>query len=162
MNSHSSVWRRLSMALALATLLPASLASAPSESPDDSAKTLTAEAREVWEQRTTAVAAHYRGGTQVSPRTARSSRRGEMAHRPPHIQAHIVKNRYLAMLKNEAILSFMTNLPFILPRDIQIWIYLLFFSPATIPILWRQRGLLARALRKRRAMPSRAASGAVA
>ncbi len=110
----------------------------------------------------TAVAAHYRGGTQNLRRTARSSRRGEMARRPPQIQAHIVKNRYLAMLKNEALFSFIMNLPFILLRDLQIWSYLLVFSPATIPILWRQRALLARALEKRRAMRSRAASGAVA
>lgn len=52
--THRSPRRSLQVALAVATLLPAWLASAPLESPGDSAEALTARARETWEQRTPA------------------------------------------------------------------------------------------------------------
>ena len=108
-----------------------------------------------------AVAAHYRGGTQTA-RHDGPGRRREMTRRPPHIQAHIVKNRWLAIVKNEAPGSFLAHLPFILAWDLVIWLYLLIFSPATVPILWGHRHLLRRALGKRRAIRSRAAHRAAA
>ena len=85
-----------------------------------------------------------------------------MPRRPPHVQAHIVKNRYLSMLKNKTVSSFLMNLPFILFWDLRIWAYLVAFSPATIPILWSQRGLVRRALEKRRRIRSRLVSTATA
>ncbi len=102
-----------------------------------------------------AVASHYRGGTQ-SPASETSRRGSQMARRPLEIQAHIVKNRYLSMLKNEEPSAFLINLPFILLRDLRIWAYLIAFSPGTIPIIWSHRGLVRRALEKRRRMRSRA------
>ncbi|HEY3175606.1 MAG TPA: glycosyltransferase family 2 protein [Candidatus Polarisedimenticolia bacterium] len=108
-----------------------------------------------------AVAAHYRGGTQTARRDG-AGRHREMTRRPPHIQAHIVKNRWLAILKNEAPGSFLAHLPFILAWDLVIWLYLLIFSPTTVPILWGHRRLLGRALGKRRAIRSRAALRAAA
>ncbi len=104
-----------------------------------------------------ALAAHYRGGTQEAPseHSAGGSRRGEMLRRPPQIQAHIVKNRYLAMIKNETAAAFVVNLPFILCWDLLLWSCLILFSPSTIPVLWRHRGLLARAWHKRRALVAR-------
>jgi len=103
-----------------------------------------------------AVAAHYRGGTQAT-RPEGHVRRREMARRPPHIQAHIVKNRYLAMIKNETVGSFLANLPFILAWELVLWSWLLMFSPSTVPILWGHRRLIGRALEKRRALRRRAA-----
>lgn len=93
-------------------------------------------------------ALHFRGGTQ----TVQTGRPGwpQMARRPPAIQAHIVKNRYLMMIKNERPGSFILNLPFILAWDLVIWAYLIIFSPATVPILWTHRHLVGRALDKRR------------
>lgn len=108
-----------------------------------------------------AVAAHYRGGTQTARRDG-PGRGREMIRRPPHIQAHIVKNRWLAIVKNEAPGSFLAHLPFILAWDLVIWLYLLIFSPTTVPILWGHRHLLRRALGKRRAIRSRAAHRAAA
>ena len=103
-----------------------------------------------------AVAAHFRGGTQaVLPKG--HARRGEMTRRPPHIQAHIVKNRYLAMIKNDTAGSFLANLPFILGWELVLWAWLIIFSPATVPILWGHRRLLGRALEKRRALRRRVA-----
>jgi len=109
-----------------------------------------------------ALAAHYRGGTQdaSSEQSTRGSRRGEMLRRPPQIQAHIVKNRYLAMIKNETAAAFVVNLPFIMCWDLFLWSCLILFSPSTIPVLWRHRGLLPRAWRKRRALVARSASAA--
>ena len=109
----------------------------------------------------TAIAAHFRGGTQPGQEdTAR--RRGAMARRPAAIQAHIVKNRYLAMLKNDTPLSFLLNLPFILAWDVMLWGHLVLRSPEAIPILWSHRRLLGRALRDRRLLRQRAAAGPVA
>ncbi|HKY32179.1 MAG TPA: glycosyltransferase family 2 protein [Candidatus Polarisedimenticolia bacterium] len=103
-----------------------------------------------------AVALHYRGGTQQGSRHP-VRRRAELPRRPPAIQAHIVMNRYLAMIKNERPGSFLVNLPFILAWDAVVWAWLLLFSPRTLPILWERRGLIARAWRKRRALRARAA-----
>jgi len=107
-----------------------------------------------------AVAAHFRGGTQ-SARRRHGKKRLEMARRPPQIQAHIVKNRYLAMIKNETPGTFLANLPFILAWDLALWGWLAIFSPATILMTWRHRGMLRRAFAKRRALSARVASQTV-
>ncbi|MGH9866844.1 MAG: glycosyltransferase family 2 protein [Candidatus Polarisedimenticolia bacterium] len=101
-----------------------------------------------------AVAYHYRGGTQVDRRDG-PRRHGEMARRPPHIQAHIVKNRYLAIIKNDTAGSVLLNLPFILAWEVALWGWLVVFSPGTLPILWGHRRLLGRALGKRRLLAAR-------
>jgi len=106
----------------------------------------------------TAIAAHYRGGTQPA-QGGESRRRGAMARRPPAIQAHIVKNRYLAMLKNDSPASFILNLPFILAWDLLLWGHLMLRSPRAIPLLWGHRRLVGRALRDRRLLRDRAAAG---
>lgn len=103
-----------------------------------------------------ALARHYRGGSQTKSRDASGWRqRHEMTRRSPAIQAHIVKNRYLTMIKNESAGSFALNLPFILAWDLALWSYLIVFAPRTLPILWRHRGLLRRAFDKRRALRAR-------
>ena len=108
-----------------------------------------------------AVAAHYRGGTQ-SQREAGPARRRQMIRRPPQVQAHIVKNRYLTMIKNESLGSFLINLPFIACWDLALWGYLLLRRPATVPILWRHRHLARAAWRKRRLATARSAFRAAA
>ena len=102
-----------------------------------------------------AVAYHYRGGSQTARRDG-PARRGEMALRPPAIQAHIVKNRYLAILKNDTPWAFVRDLPFILMWDLAVWGWLALRSPRTLVLVWRQRRLLGRALAKRRALRARA------
>ena len=103
-----------------------------------------------------ALARHYRGGSQTESKGTLSWRqRHEMTRRPPAIQAHIIKNRYLTMIKNESAGSFALNFPFILAWDLALWSYLIVFAPRTLPILWRHRGLLRRALDQRRALRAR-------
>lgn len=106
-----------------------------------------------------AVATHYRGGTQPGTRSG-AGRRGEMTRRPAPIQAHIIKNRYLTMIKNETTASFLVNLPFILAWDLVLWCWLIVAAPGAIPHLWSHRGAVRRALGKRRALAARTASAA--
>lgn len=98
-----------------------------------------------------AVAYHYRGGTQ-SGRREGAARSGEMARRPPEVQAHIVKNRYLAMIKNDTPRSFLVDLPFIVAWDLALWGWLVLRSPKTLRCLWGHRGAIGRALVKRRTL----------
>ena len=108
-----------------------------------------------------ALARHCRGGSQTHPAQASWLGRHEMTRRPPAIQAHIIKNRYLTMLKNESAASFVVNLPFILAWDLVLWSWLILFAPRTLPILWGHRGLMRRALDKRRALRALGALRAV-
>ena len=79
-----------------------------------------------------------------------------MALRPPAIQAHIVTNRYLAILKNDTPRAFVRDLPFLVMWDLAVWGWLALRSPRTLVLVWRQRRLLGRALAKRRALRARA------
>jgi GT2 family glycosyltransferase len=93
-------------------------------------------------------ARHFRGGTQAGSRGL-LGRFSQMARRPPQIRAHIVKNRYLMILKNDAPGALLRDLPFVLAWEAVQWAYLLLAAPSTIPHLWRQRGAFARAWRRR-------------
>ena len=42
---------------------------------------------------------------------------------------HAVKNRYLAIIKNDSALAFLRDLPFILARDAMLWTYLVLRRP---------------------------------
>jgi hypothetical protein len=73
-----------------------------------------------------------------------------MARRPAVIRAHIVKNRYLMMVKNDTAGALLRDLPFVLGWEIAQWTWLAIFSPATLPHLWRLSGALPGAWRRRR------------
>ncbi|HXI02196.1 MAG TPA: glycosyltransferase family 2 protein, partial [Candidatus Saccharimonadales bacterium] len=94
-------------------------------------------------------ARHFRGGSQAGavPLLGRIS---QMARRPPEVRAHIVKNRYLMIVKNDTAGAFLRDLPFILAWEAVQWSWLLLASPSAIPHLWRMRGTLAEAWRRRR------------
>jgi len=94
-------------------------------------------------------ARHYRGGSQTEDRSF-LGRASQMARRPPEIRAHILKNRYLMMIKNETAAGFLLNLPFILAWEAVQWAYVLLASPSVLPRLWRMRGAFAQAWRRRR------------
>ncbi len=107
--------------------------------------------RAVYEPR--ARARHFRGGTQSGARSA-LARLFQTARRPAWIRAHIIKNRYLMIIKNDALGAFLRDLPFIAAWEICQGAYLMLFAPATVPHLWRHRGVLARAWRRRRTVPA--------
>ena len=99
-------------------------------------------------------ARHFRGGTQAAlrPLLGRFSR---MAARPPWIRAHIIKNRYLMMIKHDTGRAILRDLPFILAWEAIQWAYVLFASPSVLGHLWRMRGAFALAWRRRGGPPLR-------
>lgn len=90
-----------------------------------------------------AVCIHERSGGR-SP-----GRLGLAFARPPDVIAHIVKNRWLAMLRHDRIASIAQDLPWIAGREIAWMVALAVLRPAVIGALWRQRRTIARALEKR-------------
>lgn len=100
-----------------------------------------------------AVAYHARGGSaDGSPRLARVA---AMLGRRPEVRFHIVKNRWLTMLRNDTASAFLLNLPWIAARDLATLALLALTSPAVLVRLWRARHLAARARRLGRLDASR-------
>ena len=95
-----------------------------------------------------AVALHFRGGSQMThtPWT----RLVRMGGRSAELKFHIVKNRWLMMIKNERIGTFLINFPFILARDIALLGYLLLSAPTAFFRLWLEPRYYIRAWEKRR------------
>ena len=101
-----------------------------------------------------AVGLHARGGTS-RPRGL-LTRAAAMLGRSPEIRYHIVKNRYLTILRNDTVGAYVRALPFVWGRDIATFVLLLVSSPSVLLRLWRQRGIFSDALDKRRLDTSRA------
>lgn len=93
-----------------------------------------------------AVAYHFRGGSQERHTAWTDFVR--MGGRSAELKYHIVKNRWLMMIKNESLVSYLMNLPFILARDIALLGYLLVSSPSAFFRLFAI-GCYIRAWRKR-------------
>ncbi|HZE89044.1 MAG TPA: glycosyltransferase family 2 protein [Verrucomicrobiae bacterium] len=93
---------------------------------------------------------HFRGGSQAGS-GGLLGRFFQTARRPAAIRAHIVKNRWLMILKNDSRAALLADLPFVAAWEIGQAAWLLLASPAAIPHLWRSRHLLASAWRRRRA-----------
>jgi GT2 family glycosyltransferase len=94
-----------------------------------------------------AIAYHIRGGT---------IRAGSGIDRPCarrflscELEADLIKNRYLAVIKNESALNFLLHLPGMLLYDLIVWSYILFFRPPVIRIFFLNLKYLKKALRKR-------------
>jgi hypothetical protein len=73
-----------------------------------------------------------------------------MLRRPPELRYHIVKNRYLTILRNDTRRGYLANLPFVLARDVAVAAALLLTSPGVLLRLLGSRSLFAAALEKRR------------
>jgi GT2 family glycosyltransferase len=72
-------------------------------------------------------ARHFRGSTDAARRAG--SRRRRLATLPTEVAYHAVKNRYLAMIKNDTATGVLVDLPFILSREVLLWGYLLLRRP---------------------------------
>lgn len=66
---------------------------------------------------------HLRGGSNEALRRAVVPR-ARLTTLPDPVLRHAVKNRYLAMIKNDTPLAIARDLPFILGRDLLLWAYL--------------------------------------
>jgi GT2 family glycosyltransferase len=100
-----------------------------------------------------AVGFHARGATAETAKTG--GRVAAMLGRGPEIRFHIVKNRYLTILRNDTIRAYLRNLPFIWSRDAATFVLLLLASPSVLLRLWKERRLFEHALQRRRLDSSR-------
>lgn len=95
----------------------------------------------------TAIVYHFRGGTLKKNFTTRFS----MAlSRSPEIKYHLIKNRYLTLIKNFRFKKFWYLIPFVIFKDI-IWVGMLTMSsPKIIIKLFSSGGFIISAFRKRK------------
>jgi GT2 family glycosyltransferase len=90
---------------------------------------------------------HYRSGTLKRNFFTRFSL---ALARPPFIKYHLVKNRYLTLIKNFRLRQNWRNIPFMLLKDF-IWVSMLtFLSPKIIIPLMKSGKYVKRALKKRK------------
>lgn len=95
---------------------------------------------------------HYRSGTLEKSFLSRFSL---ALARPPLIKYHLVKNRFLTLIKNFRFSRNILSIPFIIFKDI-IWVSLLTFSsPKIIIPLMKSGGYIKRALEKRKLIRER-------
>lgn len=99
-----------------------------------------------------AVGYHYRGGTE-----GRGTRRGlpALLRRPRSLRYHIVKNRWLTMIKNDSAPAVARDLPFIAARDLALLAACAVSSPGVLLDLARAGPLWRKALARRREFLSR-------
>lgn len=99
-----------------------------------------------------AVVRHYRSGTLEKSVFSRFSL---ALARPSLIKYHLVKNRYLTLIKNFRLRANLKNIPFIFLKDI-IWVTLLTFSsPKIIIPLMKSGKYVKQAMMKRKLIKSR-------
>jgi GT2 family glycosyltransferase len=92
---------------------------------------------------------HARGGSS-SVRNGGPRRWTAVLGRGREVRFHVVKNRYLTILRNDTAAAYLRDLPFILSRDLALLGLLLATSPGVLRRLWRERALFRAALRRRR------------
>jgi len=98
--------------------------------------------------RHSAVGYHARGGSSGGPAWTR--RRGALLGRSAVIRYHVLKNRYLTILRNDTVAGYLRNLPFVLGRDLALLGLVLRTSPGVLGRLWSERAVFGGALEKRR------------
>jgi len=95
-----------------------------------------------------AVGYHARGSSASGPPWRR--RVAAMLGRSAEVRFHVVKNRYLTIMRNDSVAGYCLNLPFIWARDLGTLALLLVSSPQVLLRLWRERAVFSRARGKRR------------
>ena len=94
------------------------------------------------------IAYHVRGGSVRN----RSGLNKPYARRylNDELQADLVKNRFLTIIKNESLFGFLLRFPFIAFYDLAALLYIIFFSPRVIKILFFNLKYIKGAFRKRK------------
>jgi GT2 family glycosyltransferase len=95
-----------------------------------------------------AVGYHARGGTATGPLWRR--RMAAMLGHGAEVRFHVVKNRYLTIVRNDSVAGYCSNIPFIWARDLGTLALILVTSPTVLARLWRARHAFAQAKAKRR------------
>jgi hypothetical protein len=70
--------------------------------------------------------------------------------RSAEVRYHVIKNRYLCILRNDTVAGYLLNLPFIAGRDLTLLAMTLVSSPSILGRLWQARSLFRVALERRR------------
>jgi len=78
---------------------------------------------------------------------------------PENLQFHLVKNRYLNMIKNDSIGLFLINLPAVLLYETKLWGYILLFRRRLITSIIKDRCLFWKAWGKRRIIKEKLEKG---
>jgi len=99
-----------------------------------------------------AVGYHYRGGTEEGPASART--RPAILRRSRTLRYHILKNRWLTLLKNDSLGAVLRDLPFIAARDLAL-LATAAASPGVLLDLARAAPLAGKARERRRAFLAR-------
>ena len=109
-----------------------------------------------------AVAYHYRGGgLAASTRKLHWIERlpfvpaVSLLEKPPAIQRHIIKNRYLTLLKNVSFREIVHGLPALVKFEILVWGYVLCVRPSLLRILLDVFRLFPETLKKRRVIQAK-------
>lgn len=97
-----------------------------------------------------AVAYHYRGGSQKGGGWL--ARFSQLSQRPTEVKFHIVKNRYLTIIKNDRWGKTLLSLPYILGFDALLCLYLLIADPRVVWKLFTAGPFVKAAFRKRRCL----------
>ncbi len=96
-------------------------------------------------------ALHHRGGVgQSEPAVREWVRKYALANLPPELQAHLLKNRYATMARNDRLGSWLLGLPWILAYELKVFAYLLLVRPRLLPRYLKGFGFLPIAFRQRR------------
>lgn len=98
-----------------------------------------------------ALAYHLRGGTagQNRPRLL-FLQKYNFARLPGRLKSHLVKNRYMTIIKNDHLTHLLLNLPWVLGYEIKLWLYLILFEPAVVLRIFKERGFVKLAWEKRK------------
>lgn len=72
-----------------------------------------------------AVIYHHRGGSK--PDKKGLAARFQIAGRPPAIQAAIIRNRWYTIIKNDSVINYLLDFPFIMVQELKTVVYMLFF-----------------------------------
>lgn len=94
-----------------------------------------------------AVGLHLRGAT--AERQGALTRSVASLGRRPEIRFHILKNRFLTLVRNETVAGYLVHLPFIWARDLGM-ILLVLLSPGSLPRFRELRRLIRGARQRRR------------
>jgi len=103
-----------------------------------------------------AIAYHQRGGTvKLETKKPGLLESYNFPYLPRPLKAHLIKNRYLTMLKNASIKEIIVDLPYIILYDLKLWGYILFFTPYLILDTIRNVRYIRDALIKRKIIQQR-------
>ena len=97
-----------------------------------------------------AIAYHVRGGTARKDRGL--NKRFARRFLSDGLHFDLIKNRYLAIAKNDSLPGFLMHLPLIIFYDLLAWAYILFFRASLIKKMFQKRIPLGAAFKKRKSL----------